>query len=91
MFDVAIITSIANIIGIASSLLAAFFWLWASVTYIPPFPDVGFDSYSSVFEPVRTALRSTSKRNAIAAFFAAIAALSSGVNFSLAAASSGGG
>ena len=71
----------ANIIGILAAFLAAFFWLWASFTHIPPFPDVGFDSDSSVFEPVRMALRKANKRNALAAFFAALAALSSAAIF----------
>jgi hypothetical protein len=71
----------ASILGILTALLAAFFWLWASVTDIPPFPDVGFDSDSSVFEGVRSALRLASRRNAIAAFFAALAAACSAVVF----------
>jgi hypothetical protein len=72
---------LANIIGILTALIAAFFWLWASFTEIPPFPDVGFDADTTVFEPVRTALRLASWRNAMAAFFAALAAVSSAVLF----------
>jgi hypothetical protein len=66
----------ANIVGLVGSLIAACCWLWASLTKIPPFPDVGFDSGSWVFEPVRAALGRANKRNAIAAFFAALAAAS---------------
>jgi hypothetical protein len=71
----------ANGIGVVTAPVAAFFWWWASFTDIPPFPDVGFDSDSSVFEGVRSALRLASRRNAVAAFFAALAAASSAVTF----------
>jgi hypothetical protein len=68
-------TNVATIIGCGTSLVAAIFWLWASLTKIPPFPDVGLDSGSWVFEPVRSALRAANRRNAWAAFFSGIAAL----------------
>jgi hypothetical protein len=67
-------SNVATIIGCGASLVGALFWLWASFTTIPPFPDVGWDSGSWVFEPVRNALRSASRRNAVAAFFSGIAA-----------------
>lgn len=77
----AVVEQLANIIGIGTSLFAAFFWMWASCTKIPAFPDVGLDSYSSVFDPVRNALRLASRRNAIAAFFASLAAIAYAVVF----------
>jgi hypothetical protein len=69
----------ATFIAFCTSLIAACLWLWASRTPIPTFPDVGFDSDSSVFEPVRSALLTASRRNAYAAFISAVAALALGV------------
>ena len=43
-------------ISIAAGFVAAGLWWKAAGILIPPFPDVGFDSDSSVFEPVRQAL-----------------------------------
>ena len=57
-----------------AALVAAGLWWWASRVPIPPFPDVGFDSYSSVFDPVWNALSTGSRRNAWAARSAALAA-----------------
>jgi hypothetical protein len=65
----------ANVVGVVFAFAAAIAWLEASLVRIPPFPDVGFNSYSSVFEPVRTALRATSRRNALAAALSCVAAL----------------
>jgi hypothetical protein len=79
--NLAVLEFWATIAGIATSVGAAFFWLRASLTTIPPFPDVGFDSHSGIFEPVRSALQLASSRNATAAFFASLAALSSAVVF----------
>ena len=61
------------------ALAAAILWLLASWVRIPPFPDVGFDSDSSVFEPVRGALVRSSRLNAWAAFFAGLSALAGAV------------
>jgi hypothetical protein len=63
---------IVSVIGFGSALLAAFFWLWASLVFIPPWPDVGW--YLDVFEPFRRALQKVSRLNAIAAAFAGVAA-----------------
>jgi hypothetical protein len=71
----------ANWIGTAVSFVAAGLWYWASCTPIPAFPDVGLGSHSSVFEPVRSALQTASRRNAWAAFISALAALMFGVAF----------
>jgi hypothetical protein len=71
----------AAIAGFVTSLLAAVFWFCAAVTRIPPFPDVGFDSNSKVFEPVRKALQRASMLNAIAAGFATLAAISAAIVF----------
>jgi hypothetical protein len=68
-----------NYAAALASILAAAFWFAASVVQIPPFPDVGWDSAETVFEPVRTALRSASRRNAIAAFLSGVAAACFGV------------
>jgi len=73
----AVVEQIAKIIVIFTSAAAGFFWIWASLTKIPLFPDVGFDSDSSVFEPIRKALQTSSRRNAIAACFAGLAAVAS--------------
>ena len=57
-----------------AALTAAGLWWWASCVPIPPFPDVGFDTYSSVFDPVWNALSTGSRRNAWAARTAGLAA-----------------
>jgi hypothetical protein len=62
-------------VGSGLSLIAAVLWFWASSTPIPAFPDVGFDSDSAVFEPVRSALRIAGRRNALAALCSGLAAL----------------
>jgi hypothetical protein len=67
--------------GLVTSLVAAIFWLWASLTKIPPFPDVGLDSDSSVFESLHIALRRASRRNAVAALFSGLTAVSSALLF----------
>jgi len=64
-----------NWLAAGTSFVAAFCWFVASLTKIPPFPDVGLDSGSWVFEPVRSALRAASRRNAVAAAFSGLAAL----------------
>jgi hypothetical protein len=64
-----------NWLAAVSSFVAAGFWFAASFTKIPAFPDVGLDSGSWVFEPVRSALRAASRRNAVAAAFSGLAAL----------------
>jgi hypothetical protein len=69
----------ANWIGTAATFVAAGLWYWASRTPIPAFPDVGLDSHSSVFEPVRSALQTASRRNAGAALISALAASALGV------------
>jgi hypothetical protein len=69
-----------NLVGGCSALIAAVLWFWASSTPIPAFPDVGLDSDSTVFEPVRRALQSAGRRNAWAAFFSGVAALALSVN-----------
>ena len=63
---------IIAVIGAGSALVAAFFWIWASLVLIPPWPDVGW--YLDVFEPFRRALQKVSRLNAIAAAFAGVAA-----------------
>src|SRR4051812_28311704 len=65
----------ATIISCGASFVAAILWFYAARTNVPPFPDVGLDSDSSVFEPVRSALRKANRRNASAALSSAIAAL----------------
>jgi hypothetical protein len=66
---------IVTLVGGLASLIAAVLWFLASTVRIPAFPDVGFDSGSEVFEPVRKALIAASRLNAAAAFFSAIAAI----------------
>lgn len=61
------------------ALVAAALWLAASRVRVPPFPDVGFDSHSGVFEPVRVALSKTSRLNAYAAIFAGLSAIASAI------------
>ena len=68
-------------IGAGSALVAAFFWLWASLVFIPPWPDVGW--YLDVFEPFRRALQKVSRLNAIAAAFAGLAAFTGAVEIML--------
>jgi hypothetical protein len=69
----------ANVVSGAAAFIAAALWFWASRTPIPPFPDVGLDSGSWVFDPIRNALATASNRNAWAAFFSGVAALALGV------------
>jgi hypothetical protein len=69
----------ANVVSGAAAFIAAALWFWASRTPIPAFPDVGFDSGSWVFDPIRNALATASNRNAWAAFFSGAAALAFGV------------
>lgn len=59
--------SVFGWLAAGAGLLAAVMWLLASLVRVPPFPDVGFDSTSEVFEPVRQALAKGSSRNAWAA------------------------
>jgi hypothetical protein len=65
----------STIASVGAAFIAAVFWFWASATRIPPFPDVGLDSSSDVFDPVRNALRKANQLNAVAAFFSGVAAL----------------
>jgi hypothetical protein len=81
MPNLAVVEQWANLIGSATSFVAAVLWYWASRTPIPAFPDVGFDSDSSVFEPVRSALQTASRRNARAALISSGAALAFSVAF----------
>jgi hypothetical protein len=81
MPNLAVVEQWANLIGAAASFVAAGLWWWASLTPIPAFPDVGLGSYSSVFEPVRGALQTASRRNAWAASISSLAALAFGVAF----------
>jgi hypothetical protein len=76
-----IIEESATTVGLVISFAAAFFWWLASLTKIPPFPDVGWNSDWRVFEPVRTALQTVSRRNAIAAFLPGVAALAFAIAF----------
>jgi hypothetical protein len=73
------IKAIATWAACGISLLAATLWFHASRTPIPKFPDVGLDSDSSVFEPVRDALLVASHRNKQAAAASALAALFTGL------------
>ena len=66
-------------VGGVASLIAAGLWFLASLVRIPAFPDVGLDSGSEVFEPVRKALSKASRLNAAAAFVSAIAAVCAGI------------
>ena len=54
-------------LAIGAGLVAAVLWLAASLVKVPPFPDVGLDSHSGVFEPVRQAIGRASRWNAWAA------------------------
>ncbi len=72
---------LATLVGAVASLIAAGLWLWASMVSMPPFPSVGLDSNPTVFEPVRTALRHSSRINAWAAFFSGVAALAATIAF----------
>ena len=65
----------ANVVSAAAAFIAAALWFWASRTPMPPFPDVGFDSGSWVFDPIRDALATASNRNKKAAVFSGVAAL----------------
>ena len=66
--------------AVAGGCAAALWWL-ASCVNIPSFPDVGIDSASSVFDPVRNALRESAERNARAAVVSGSAAASAFVGF----------
>jgi hypothetical protein len=81
MLNLAVVEQGANLIGAAASFVAAGLWWWASRTPIPAFPDVGLGSHSSVFEPVRSALQTPSRQNALAALISSLAALALGVAF----------
>ena len=72
---------VANFVGAIASFGAAGLWFWASSVRLPPFPDVGFDSTSKVFDPVYDALKRTSRRNTFAAVMSGIAALAFAVAF----------
>lgn len=67
----------AKAVEVLAALAAAGLWLMASLVRVPPFPDVGWDSPSAVFEPIHAALRKASRQNAIAAACAAVAAIAS--------------
>ena len=69
--------------AIVTGLLSAALWLWASTTRIPPFPDVGADSGSEVFEPVRQALVRGATINAWAAGVTALAVLAQALSLAL--------
>jgi ABC-type antimicrobial peptide transport system permease subunit len=73
------ITLCAILVSCGASFVAAAFWLQASRVPMPPFPDVGLDSVSSVFDPVRDALKTASRLNTRAAVFSGVAALAFGV------------
>ena len=62
-------------VGIIAGFGAAILWFCASLVRVPPFPDVGFNSSSSVFRPVHAALVKASRLNASAAACATIGAL----------------
>lgn len=59
--------TIASWVAAGTGFLAAALWWRASAIEIPPFPDVGWDSHSAVFEPVRQAMARSSFWNRIAA------------------------
>ncbi len=65
---------LVDILSAVAALVAAGLWWWASRVPIPPFPDVGLDSHSGVFDPVWNTLSTGSRRNAWAARTAALAA-----------------
>jgi hypothetical protein len=73
--------TVASGIAATFSLVAAVLWWQASRISIPPFPDVGLDSYSIVFEPVRNALAEGARRNAAAALVSGLAAAAACVAF----------
>ena len=62
-----------------AALIAAVLCGGASLIRVPPFPDVGFDSASSLFQPIHRALRRASRLNAWSAGFAAVAATAGGL------------
>ena len=69
-----IISNVSGAIGAIASLAAAILWLWASRVEIPPFPDVGWDSDSKVFDPIRDAFAKSARLNAWAARASCLAA-----------------
>jgi hypothetical protein len=71
-----LIASLLSLLSQISSLLAAFFWFWASRTKIPNFPSVGLDSGSWVFKRIHKALKTSSCLNAVAALCSGVAAFS---------------
>lgn len=75
MQTLVILEATANGAGATASAIAALLWLIASATPIPAFPDVGLDSGSEVFEPVRRAIQTAARRNAWAASISGAAAL----------------
>ena len=71
----------ATFLAAGASFVAAIFWGWAAVTKLPSFPDVGWDSDRTVFDPIAKSLRNSARRNAIAAAFSFVAATSALVAF----------
>ena len=75
-----ILDGVSVVTTIAASVIASIYWLCASRVKIPSFPDVGFDSDSSVFLPVKDALDKGARLNTVAAAWSGIAAMAEGVN-----------
>ena len=72
---------VATFLAAGASIPAAIFWAWAALTKLPPFPDVGFDSAKTIFDPIAKSLRASARRNAIAAGFSFVAASAALVAF----------
>lgn len=60
-------------LSVAAGAAAAVLWWLASNVRVPPFPSVGWDSHSRVFEPVRSALAKAAALNKWAALITGVA------------------
>lgn len=68
-------------ISIIAAFLAAFFWFWSSLVAIPTITFAIIKDGVVKRPPHEAAFRRQSRMNAIAAAFAAIAAVAQGVSF----------
>jgi hypothetical protein len=75
------IQAAAAFVAAGGALAAAVFWLWASLTKLPPMIVGGYDHPLDQLAPVEKALQASARRNALGALFACIAALASLIGF----------
>ena len=67
------VASFLELVAIGAGIVAAGLWLWASLTPLPPFPEVRWDASPDAFKLAHKALVTGSKRNAWAAVATAFA------------------